>query len=426
MTRHDRPTPDAPDAVVARIERLQPALNAFVSVGLRPGTPGGHGLEDMTIAIKDCVDVAGDCAGVGTAVLAGRRAAATASAVQRLLDAGATLVGRTQMVELAFGGWGLNAVLGTPRNPWDGRVARLPGGSSSGSAVAVAAGLARAALGSDTAGSIRMPAALCGITGLKPSAGRVPVDGVYPLAPSFDSLGPMARSASDCARLFEVMAAAPLARAESIAGWRVARLAAASYPVVVDPAVEQALDAAAQGFARLGAQVAESAAPFSIASLTRDAGTLISAEAWQAHHALFEGDAAGGFGTELRRRMAQARDLDPAAVAAARAARAGAAQRFERWMGECDALLLPTVPRTAPALAEVDESTPPLGQFTRWVNFVGGCAISLPAGFDAQGLPLAIQLVARAGAEARLLALACAWQRATDWHRREPDLRWAG
>lgn len=417
---------DLVDAALARIERLQPALHAFVSHGRRPPPPGGGALADMTIALKDCLDVAGDRVGVGSAVLAHRRAADTATVVRRLVRAGALIVGRTQMVELAFGGWGLNAVLCTPRNPWDGRVSRLTGGSSSGSAVAVAADMARAALGSDTAGSIRMPAALCGITGFKPGAGRVPLDGVFPLAPSYDSVGPMARSAHDCARLYEVMADAPLALADSVAGWRVARLATASYPVPVDPAVEAALVAAARAFGQLGASVFDAAAPQPIARLTRDAGTLISAEAWQAHRALFEGHAAARFGAELRRRMAQARDLDPQAVQAARAARTSDTRVFDAWMQECDALLLPTVPRTAPARSEVDESTPPLGQFTRWVNHVGGCAISLPAGFDAQGLPLAIQLAARAGGESRLLALACAWQRATDWHRCEPDLRWAG
>ena len=395
------PRSELVDAALARIERLQPALHAFVSHGPRllvPIVPGGGPLDDTTLALKDCFDVAGELVGAGTAALAHRRAACTASVVQRLVRAGALVVGRTQMVELAFGGWGLNAVLGTPRNPWDGRVARLTGGSSSGSAVAVAAGMVRAALGSDTAGSIRMPAALCGITGFKPSAGKVPVDGVVPLA-----------------------------RADSVAGWRVARLAAASYPVPVEPAVEQELATAAQVFEQpLGARVVESTAPLAIARLTRDAGTLISAEAWHAHHALFEdGELAPAFGAELRRRMAQASQLDAQMVNAVREQRLDDARAFDAWRSDCDALLLPTVSRTAPAMAEVDESTPPLGQFTRWVNHVGGCAISLPAGLDAQGLPLAIQLVARAGAEARLLALACAYQRATDWHRREPDLRWA-
>ncbi len=416
---------DLIDAALARIESLQPALHAFVSHGRRPIPPGGGALDDMTIALKDCLDVAGDRVGVGTAVLADRRAADTATVVQRLERAGALIVGRTQMVELAFGGWGFNAVLGTPRNPWDGQVARLTAGSSSGSAVAVAAGMVRAALGSDTAGSIRMPAALCGITGFKPGAGRVPLDGVFPLAPSYDSVGPMARSALDCARLYQVMADAPLALTDSVAGWRVGRLAVGSYPVPVEPAVEQALTAAAHVFEELGAGVEEAAPPLALARLTRDAGTLISAEAWQAHRALFEAGAAG-FGEQLRRRMAQARELDAQAVRAAHEARTNDKKVFDDWMQGCDALLLPTVSRTAPAMSEVDEATPPLGQFTRWVNHVGGCAISLPAGFDAQGLPLAIQLVARAGGEARLLALACAWQRATDWHRREPDLRWAG
>ena len=155
-----------------------------------------------------------------------RRATRTATAVQRLLDAGACIVGHTQMVELAFGGWGINAALGTPRNPWDGRTVRVAGGSSSGSAVAVAARMVPGALGSDTAGSIRMPAALCGITGLKTSFGLIPEDGVFPLAPSYDSVGPMAQTADDCALLFEVLTGNSLAPMQApmhaTNGWRIA------------------------------------------------------------------------------------------------------------------------------------------------------------------------------------------------------------
>lgn len=406
-------------------DRLNSALNAFVRVGPngQPSATAGQ-LLGWNIAIKDCFDLAGEIASVGTPMFSARRATRTATAVQRLLDAGARIVGHTQMVELAFGGWGINAALGTPRNPWDGRIVRVAGGSSSGSAVAVAARMVPAALGSDTAGSIRMPAALCGITGLKTSFGLIPEDGVFPLAPSYDSVGPMAQTADDCALLFEVMTGTSLAPMPAPSGWRIAVFDSAAYPVPVEPAVQRALDEAANTFIRLGAHLSKTSPPFALADLTRDAGTLIGAEAWTVHRARFETDPSA-FGEDLQRRFEQARMVDSGTIAVARAARVEASERFRRWLPADEVLLLPTVHCSAPALDSVDERASPLGQFTRWVNHVGGCALSLPAGFDALGLPVAIQLVGRAGTEARLLALGSAFQQATDRHRHAPDLAWA-
>jgi len=406
-------------------DRLNNALNAFVRVGPngRPSVAEGP-LHGWNIAIKDCFDLAGEIASVGSPMFSTRRATRTATAVQRLLDAGACIVGHTQMVELAFGGWGINAALGTPRNPWDGHVKRVAGGSSSGSAVAVAARMVPAALGSDTAGSVRMPAALCGITGLKTSFGLIPEDGVFPLAPSYDSVGPMAQTADDCALLFEVMTGTSLAPMPALSGCRIAMFDSAAYPVTVEPAVQRALDDATNTFVRLGAHLGKTSPPFALADLTRDAGTLIGAEAWNVHRTRFENDPSA-FGADLQRRFEQARVTDSGTIAVARAARVEASERFRRWLPADEVLLLPTVHCSAPTLDSVDERASPLGQFTRWVNHVGGCALSLPAGFDALGLPVAIQLVGQAGTEARLLALGAAFQQATDWHRRLPDLAWA-
>ena len=404
--------------------RLNQALHAFVDAKSSDRAPMVAGpLAGCSIALKDNIDIAGEIVGVGTPMFADRRATSTATTVQRLLDAGAGIAGRTHMVELAFGGWGINTALGTPRNPWDGRVVRVAGGSSSGAAVAVAARMVCAAIGSDSAGSIRMPAALCGITGLKPSFGLVPTDGVFPLAPSYDSLGPMARSAADCARLFEVLSQTPMEPLKSPRGWRMALLDRSAYPVPLDPSVQQALDDAAGTFERLGVHLHKSAPPFEFATLTRDAGTLIAAEAWTLHRARFETEPSA-FGAEIRRRLEQARDAAPSEVEAARTARIADSDRFAHWLGADDVLLMPTVHCTAPPLESVSESSVPLGQFTRWVNHVGGCALSLPAGFDAQGLPLAIQLVGRAGTEGRVLALGCAFQQSTNWHLRSPDISW--
>lgn len=409
----------------APFDRLNDALHAFVRIGpTRQASDAEGPLHGWDIAIKDCFDLAGEITSVGTPMFSARRAARTATAVQRLLDAGACVVGHTQMVELAFGGWGINAALGTPRNPWDGRTARVAGGSSSGSAVAVAARMVLAALGSDTAGSIRMPAALCGITGLKTTFDLIPEDGVFPLAPSYDSVGPMAQSADDCARLFEVLTGTRLAPMQAPSGWRISVMGSATYPVPVEPAVQRALDEAANVFVGLGAHLSKASPPFVLSELTRDAGTLIGAEAWELHRAAFEADP-GAFGAELQRRFEQARVAEPETIVSARAARVEASERFRRWLPADDVLLLPTVHCSAPALDSVDERGSPLGQFTRWVNHVGGCALTLPAGFDALGLPVAVQLVGQAGTEARLLALGFAFQQTTEWHRRAPDLRWA-
>ena len=408
------------------IAHLDRALHAFVSMGSLPSAPMSEGpLSGWRVAIKDNIDISGDIVSVGSPMFADRRATHTAQAIRRLQGAGATIAGRTHMVELAFGGWGINAALGSPRNPWDGRVARLAGGSSSGAAVAVAARMARAALGSDSAGSIRMPAALCGITGLKTSFGLIPCDGVYPLAPSYDSIGPMAQSAVDCARLFSVLSSTPFGQLQAPIGWRMAVLDPGAYPVPVEPAVQSALDGAAAVFEQLGADLRPCGLPFTLSELTRDAGTLIAAEALAVHGARLNAEPQA-FGAELRRRLEQARDTPAATIRNATAARHRDGRQFELWLHTDDTLLMPTVHCAAPALGSVNERSTPLGQFTRWVNHVGGCAISLPAGFDAHGLPMAIQLVGRNGADARLLALGRAFQTVTDWHLRVPDLSWIG
>ncbi len=407
--------------IAASASALADALHAFVRRPRHAGTRGGP-LDGWTVALKDNVDVAGDVVEIGSRVFAGRRAHSTATAAQRLLDAGATLDGRTALVELCFGSYGLNGHAGTALNPWDSQVHRAPGGSSAGSAVAVAARLVRAALGSDTAGSIRMPAALCGITGFKPTLGRVPIDGVFPLAHGYDSVGPMATDAADCAALMAVLAADPSFQSLAPATrGRIAVLPERFWPVDVVPAVRDAVRTASDTFEQMGFQVEEVLSAPDLAALTQQAGVLIAAAAWRELAPHFEARESA-FGPALRERLLAAKQLAPQAVAVAFAARTTAAHAFARWASEFDVLLLPTVSCTAPPLADVQERGSTLGHFTRWVNHVGGCAISLPAGFDEQGLPVAVQLVARGGADATVIAVAQAYQGATSWHRRCPDL----
>ncbi len=402
-------------------DALAAALGAFVRRPVHRGAAGGP-LAAWSVALKDNIDVEGDIVEVGSRVFEGRRATATATAVQRLLAAGATLDGRAQLVELCYGSYGLNDYAGTALNPWDAAVPRAPGGSSSGSAVAVAARLVRAALGSDTAGSIRMPAALCGVTGFKPTWGRVPEDGVFPLAPGYDSVGPLALDAADCAALMAVIAADPSLQVGAATRGRVAVLPPSFWPVQPAPAVRQAVAAAADVFANLGFETEPVRSAPDLTALTLQAGTLIAAGAWQVMRPLFEAREAA-FGRALSLRLQAARQLSASVVADAAAARTAAQRAFADWATQFDVLLMPTVGTTAPALAEVQEGGSTLGHFTRWVNHVGGCAISLPAGFDAAGLPIGVQLVGRAGGDAAVLAVAQAYQQATDWHRRPPDLQ---
>ena len=197
-----------------RIEQYDPALNAYLAVTaecaraqaraaeaqIASGTYLGP-LHGIPLAFKDLVDVAGLPTTGGSTLLRDNIAAADATIARRLFAAGVVLLGKTHLVEFAFGGTGVNHHYGTPVNPWDPETHRLPGGSSSGSGVAVAAGLAPAALGSDTGGSVRIPASFCGLTGLKPTFGLLPNTGILPLDPTLDSIGPLCRTAQDCALL---------------------------------------------------------------------------------------------------------------------------------------------------------------------------------------------------------------------------------
>src|SRR3954468_19996310 len=214
---------DLVDAYLARIERLEPSLQAFVSVNaanarlaaeaadkaIRAGHAVGP-LHGIPIAIKDLVEIEGEVAMGGTAAWRNRIAPHTATLMRKLMAAGMINLGKTHTVEFAFGGWGTNQHLGTPRNPWDTKTHRTPGGSSSGSGVAVAARMVPCALGTDTGGSVRVPAAWCGITGLKTTIGRISTYGVLPLSPTLDTPGPLTRSVEDAALLLQVMQGADL------------------------------------------------------------------------------------------------------------------------------------------------------------------------------------------------------------------------
>ncbi len=451
LERGDVSSVELVEACLDRIERLDARLHAFVDVyrddalacaqaadlQREARLPRGP-LHGLPIALKDLLHVAGRQTTAGSKSWLGRSSDQTATVVLRLVAAGMIPLGKTHMVEFAFGGWGRNAPMGTPWNPWDTATHRVPGGSSSGSAVAVAAGLVPAAIGSDTGGSVRIPAALCGLTGLKTTYGLVSLAGAVPLSTTLDSIGPLAHSVDDAALLTAAMAgfdprdpgtrgapridfAAALAGEPDLRGLRITCLAPAEIAGGTDDEVLKVVADAAAALRDLGAVVDEARFPLDFAELMTRNGRLIAAEAYAVHRAAVE-DAALPIDPWVRSRMLTGKAISAADYIAELAARQRAMARYAEWMRGRDALLTPTLPITATPVADVDEATTPLATFTRAANYLGACALSLPAGFSAARLPIGVQLMGAPFAEATLIAIGRAYQRATDWHLRRPDL----
>ena len=439
------------EGYLGRIRQANPVLHAYVtvdeaSVRLQARASdlrrtSGHALgplEGLPIAVKDLCEVAGQPTGCGSLAWAGRRSTVTATVVERLRSAGMVILGKTHMVEFAFGGWGTNPLLGTPRNPWDLARHRIPGGSSSGSGVAVASGLAPAAIGSDTGGSVRIPAALVGITGLKTTAGLISLHGILPLSPTLDSIGPMTRTVADAALLTQALAGADardpatlgapladyraaLAGGTDLAGLRIVALPEEQFPIAVPADVTAAYRRALEQMRDLGARVVERRFPFDFGDLMRRNGQLVSAEAWS-QLGTFAQDAQAPLGDAVRARILAGASLPAADYIAALSHRRQACTAWRAWMADAEAMVTPTLPMTACVIGEFDEGATPLSTFTRAGNYLNCSALTLPAGLSAEGLPIAIQLLGKPFDEASLIRLGCAFQEVTNWHRLTPDL----
>ncbi len=398
----------ATDHYLERIGRHDPVLKAFTHVdagGARAaaaasaarfdaGTP--RALEGVPIALKANIDVAGWPVHGGMGAFAGRIPDADAEVVTRLKAAGAVILGLTNLHEGALGATTDNAAFGRTQNPH--RPGFTAGGSSGGSAAAVAAGLCAAALGTDTLGSIRIPASYCGITGLKPGFGRVPTAGLMHLAERLDCIGPMARSVGDCAALFEVLAN-PGPEAPPVQ--RVATLSGGPDPEL-HPAVAAALRLAAALLEGSGLRVEAQQARFDHGRI-RLAGFV---EAALEADRRFGADVARnpqGFSETFRSHLAFARGIDAATVAQGRRATDQAAAELQAVLQLADAVLLPTTPQ--PAFAHDGPVPVTVADYTALANFAGLPALSIPAGWTKDGLPVAVQLVGRAGADTALLAL---------------------
>jgi aspartyl-tRNA(Asn)/glutamyl-tRNA(Gln) amidotransferase subunit A len=397
-------------------------------------------LHGVPYALKDLYDTAGVRTTGGSKVFAERVPAIDATVVRRLGQAGAILLGKLNMVEFAYGPEGLNAHYGHARNPWDRAVHRMAGGSSSGSGVAVAAGLAPGALGSDTGGSIRIPASLCGITGLKPTYGRVSRSGVLPLAWSMDHVGPMTRSAADCALMLGVMAGYDPADASTsvlpvpdylaaltgdVKGLRVGLLGG-SFLDGAAAEVRAAVAAAAKTLAGAGAVVDE--VSLATESYVPAASLAVVASEALAYHADLLRTRAGEYDPDIARRLRLGAFVGGVHYVRAQQVRALVRADVDAALARRDVLLAPSTPITAPA---VDERQTTLGdgpsdvraaliRFTRPFNLSGHPACALPCGVTAGGLPIGLQIVGRPFDEATVLRAADAFQRLTDFHTRRP------
>ena len=458
-------------AALDRIAAVEPAVGAFLTVteaealaaaaaidrriaaGEDPGPLAG-----VPVGIKDIICTAGIRTTAGSRILERFVPAYDATVTARLKRAGAVIVGKLNCDEFAMGSSTENSALGTTRNPWDGN--RVPGGSSGGSGAAVAAGECHAALGTDTGGSVRLPAAFCGVVGLKPTYGRVSRYGVIAYASSLDQVGPLARDVADTALMLEAIAghdpadstASPrpvpsylAALEQGVRGLRVG-LPREYFVEGMQPEVEAGVRAAVRELERLGAIVEPVSLPhteYAIATYyliaTAEAssnlarydgiryGLRVPADSLGA---MYEASRAAGFGTEVKRRImlgtyALSAGYYDAYYLKAQQVRTLIRRDFEQVFQRCEALVTPVAPTTAFRLGEkiADPLTMYLSDiFTISVNLAGLPGLALPCGFDASGLPIGLQVIGRPFDEETVLRVGAAYERATDWHRRRASL----
>ena len=395
-----------PDAAKAEAD----AADARAKLGISLGP-----LDGAIVTVKDLFDIKGEPTRAGSKTLADSAPAERdAVAVQRLRAAGAVIVAKTNMTEFAFSGVGANPHYGTPGNPADR--ARVPGGSSSGAAVAAADGMCEIAIGTDTGGSTRIPAALCGVVGFKPSKQRIPTDGAYPLSYTLDSIGPIARTVEDCAKADAVMAGEAWRSLEA-ADLSGLRLAVPQSPRFLprEQAVESALEAGLAALAKAGAQLREVPFPFleeMVAANPR--GGFPVPEAFSIHR---ERLATRGHEVDpnVRDRILTGDKILAADYIALVQIRNRLVRAVDDWIRQFDALVLPTTPIVAPRLADIGTpetyipANTALLSITSIGNFLDLCGISLP--LPTNGLPVGMMLMGRNGSDRRLLEIAAGIER---------------
>jgi aspartyl-tRNA(Asn)/glutamyl-tRNA(Gln) amidotransferase subunit A len=374
-------------------------------------------LDGTIVTIKDLFDVAGETTRAGSTALADAPpAAADAPVVRRLRAAGCAIVAKTNMSEFAFTGLGINTHYGTPGNPADR--ARLPGGSSSGAAVAVMDGMCEIAIGSDTGGSVRLPAALCGVTGFKPSRQRVPTIGAFPLSQTLDSIGPLARTVAACAAADAVMAGDD-PRPLELAPLENLRIGIAQgLPLrTLDETVAARVFEAINELGRANVQLSPEKFPeFDEVARVYAKGSIVVAEAYAIHRELLARRGAD-YDPFVRARVERGRDMTAADYIATLRERAALVRAMDARLADLDAIVMPTVAIVAPTIVECRDPDIALARNqlllrnSALVNFFDLCAISLPMP-RGDGLPVGLMLVARNGEDRRLLRIAAAVERA--------------
>ena len=438
---------DVVDAYLERIAAKDSKLHSYVEVyaeearlaaeaadrAIRAGHAVGP-LHGVPIALKDLVEIEGKVTTGGCAVWRNRVSTYTATLAKRLMAQGMIVLGKTHTVEFAMGGWGTNTHLGTPWNPWDLTRLRTPGGSSAGSGVSVAAGLAPWAVGTDTGGSVRLPASWCGITGLKTTIGRVSTYGVLPLSPTLDTPGPMTRTVEDAALLYTVMQGEdpmdvrtrgvpytdPMPTLKrGVRGLRLARMPQSERQFASDE-VLAAYDRSLDELARLGAEIVDVTLPFALADVAALNLRIMAAESYAILHELID-DESTQLDPDVRPRIAAGRSVTAKEYLEALQAKEDRKRQFLAALDGIDALLTPTTMTTAIPVDEVDQKTAP-AHFTRFGNFLELCGVALPNGFDSKGLPTSLQIACRPYDEATALRIGWAYQNATEWHLRRPSV----
>jgi len=434
-------------AHLERIEALNPVLNCFITITADAATQRAsqaeaaiqHGeiwgpLHGLPVALKDLFETQGVRTTAGSKLFENYIPPADAAVVEKLQAAGAIILGKLNMHEIALGVTNTTSNFGACRNPWD--LERIPGGSSGGSAAALAAGLCLGALGSDTGGSIRIPASLCGIVGLKPTFGLVSLRGVIPLSWNLDHVGPMARNVLDIALLLGVIAGYdpqdPSSLGSSVKDnfdhfegkvndWRIA-LADDDHFNQADPEILEIVHQAAGVFEQLGAHVHR--VEFPDARLAAQANLLMVRSDAAAFHKQRIQEQPADFGPDVLQRLRQGAAFTSTEYILARRTQAVLRRRFDGFFDQYDLLLTPTTPTAAPLIQGPDaiEQARTLTRFTSPFNLTGLPAISVPCGFTTLGLPVGLQIVGRPWAEAKLLSAAYAYEKATDWHLRKSSL----
>jgi aspartyl-tRNA(Asn)/glutamyl-tRNA(Gln) amidotransferase subunit A len=445
IARRDVSSLEAVDDALERVSLIDPGLSSYVLVladearaaartadaELAAGTSRGP-LHGVPMALKDIFDTAGIETTAGSKVLCGNIPATDAPVFAQLREAGAVLLGKLNMHEFAYGTTTANAHYGACRNPWD--TGRSPGGSSGGSGAALAAGLCHLSLGTDTGGSIRIPAAACGIVGLKPTFGRVSRRGVVPLSWALDHVGPMTRSVEDAALVLNAIAGHDALDAWSSAtptvdytadlerGVQGLRVGVVDDQVLdmVEAPIAQAVAAAIEQLARAGAQVISVKLPH--LEYAQTALHAILASEASAFHQPWLRDRPEEYDPSIRVALELGSLIPAVDYINARRMQALVQQDFAAALDQVDAIALPALPRPPPAIGEAVSREPGVAwnRLMTPINLAGLPALALPCGFGPEDMPIGLQIVGRAWDEATVLRIGRAYERATSWHTRHP------